>query len=140
MLFVVFEFLALELRVVHLAEEVDHFLEEVTALLVVFECVVLVADVEHEFKHVALSLDRAEGVDVVECVLLEDHEVNELGLPEELMVAHWHTVVTEDVDLVVCVLTLADDVLCLLHHLDPAWSDLLSEVLADLRVLEILGV
>ena len=78
MLFVVFKFLALELRVVHLAEQVDKLLEEVTALLVVLECEVLVADSEYEVKHVALALERTKCIDCIECVLLENHEVNKL--------------------------------------------------------------
>ena len=69
---VALEGLALELGVVHLAEHVDQVLEEGPALLEVFEVIVLFADAQHEVQHVALALDRAQGVDRVEGVLLED--------------------------------------------------------------------
>ena len=96
MLSVVFEFLALELGVVHLAECIDDFLEEIAALLVVLETEISVADVKYKLKHVALTLKRTECVDRVECILLEDNEVNKLRLPVEFMIAHWHTVITEE--------------------------------------------
>ena len=53
------------------------------------------------------------------------------------MVAHWHTVITEDVDLVISFLTLTDDVLELLDFLYPTRSDVIVEELSDLWILEI---
>ena len=53
------------------------------------------------------------------------------------MIAHWNTVITEDVDLVICLLTLADNVLGLFYHLNPAWHDGLVQIFADFRILKI---
>ena len=71
------ELLALEGCVVHLAQDVDQVLEPGAALLEVGEVELLVADGQDQVQHVALAFDRAEGVDGVEGVLLEDDEVHE---------------------------------------------------------------
>ena len=104
------ELFALELRVVHLPEDVDHILEVVAALLEIVEDKFAVADAEHQLQHIFLALERTEGVDFVESVLLEDDEVHELALPENLVIVHRHAVIAQDVDLFAGVTALADDV------------------------------
>ena len=137
---VVPEGFTLELGVVHLAEDVDQVLEEVAAVLEVVEVELPVADVQHEVQHVALALERAEGVDGVEGILLEDDEVHEFGLPEVHVVTHRDAVVTEDVDLLAGLLAAADEVLGGLDLLPPAGFDGLVQVFPDLRIVQILGV
>ena len=71
------ESFAVELGVVHLAEVIDEFLEELAALLEVLEVEIDAADVQNEIQHVFLTVHRTEGVGLVESVLLEEHEVDE---------------------------------------------------------------
>ena len=101
MFFVVFELLAVEFGIVHLTEYVDHLLEEASALLEIVEFEAAAAYSEYQLDHIFLSLDRAEGIDCVECVLLEDDIVDEFGFPEYFVISHRYAVVTEDVDLLV---------------------------------------
>jgi len=84
---------------VHLSEEVDQPLEELRALLEIGEAERFPADVQHHFVHHLLAFDRAVGVDLVEGVLLQDHEVDQLRLPEPLVVLDRHAVVAQNVDL-----------------------------------------
>ena len=56
------EFLAPVFGIVHLAEEVDEILEEVTALLIILEMEFPFADINDEVQHKLLSLERAEAV------------------------------------------------------------------------------
>ena len=130
----------MEFRIVHLAEIVDELLEEVAALLEVPEAVFKLADVENEIEHIFLTLYRTEAVDCVECVLLEEDEVEKLRFPECLVISDRHAVVSEDVDLLCRVAALADDVLGLVHLLHPARLHLAVKEFLDFRILQILGI
>ena len=130
----------MELRVVHLAQIVDEFLEELAAFFEIFEVEVDSAELVQKVEHVALALDRAEGIDRVEGILLEEHEIEQFGLPEVHVVAYRHTVVSEDVDLLVGLTTLPDEVLGLLDLCHPSFLDMLVEVLDDFRVFEVFRI
>ena len=104
MLFIIVEFLALPLRVVHLTEEVDKTLEELRASLEVCKVKVILADVEYHLVHKLLTHHRTVCIDVVKCILLQNYEVDKLALPETLVVIYRYTVITEDVNLVVSLL------------------------------------
>ena len=134
------ELFALELAEVHLAEQVNHLLEIVAALLVIVKFEFVVANVQDKVEHKPLAVKRAKAVDGVERILLEDYEVNQLALPECLVVADRNAVVTKDVDLVHCLLTLADDVLGLVYLSAPARFNLLVQIFLDLRIFQILGI
>ena len=75
-----------ELTVVHLFAEVDDALEVIDDIEEVIEIVVVFADVHNEVKHILLALERTNGVDLIEGILLEDDEVNHFGFPERLVV------------------------------------------------------
>ena len=98
---VLLEGFAVELGVVHLAKVVDQLLEEAAALLEIVELIVHIAEFQHKVEHVFLAFHRAKGINAVEGVLLEEHEVDQFGLPETDVVADRHTIVSEDVDLLV---------------------------------------
>ena len=100
----------------------------------------MVADVYEQVEHILLSLNRAECVDCVKGILLEEGEVYELGLPESLVVTHRNTVVAENVDLVGHLLAPADYILGLEDFVHPPLFDFFVEVGDDFRVLEVLGI
>ena len=110
------------------------------ASLEIVKLEVVVANVKHHFVHHLLTLDGAVCVDIVECILLQDNEVDKLALPEALVVVNGYTVVTEDVDLVVSLLTALYDSLTLVYEVYPILLDVLIEVRTDLGVLQILRV
>ena len=140
MFFVVFELFAVEFGIVHLTEYVDHLLEEASALLEIVKFEAAAAYSEYQLDHIFLSLDRAEGIDCVECVLLEDDIVDEFGFPEYFVISHRHSVVAEDVDLLVGFTSLADDVLELAYLFAPTRSHGLVQIFLDFRIFEIFGV
>ena len=68
----------MELRIVHLTEIIDHLLEEVSALLEVFEFELPSADVQNQVQHEFLTLQTAKAIDSIERILLQEHEVQKL--------------------------------------------------------------
>ena len=130
----------MELAVVHLFADVDYALEVLAHLDEVVEVVVFGADVHHQVEHVLLALQRADGVNLVEGVLLEDNEVDDLALPERLVVIHGHAVVAKDVDLFLNLLTALQKGLHVVHFACPLGVDAVGDILFELGVLDVLGV
>ena len=86
------------------------------------------AYVEYHLVHHLLTLDGAVGIDAIECILLQDHEVQQLALPETLVILDGHTVITQDVDLVVSLLTTLYDSLTLVNLANPILADVLVKI------------
>ena len=130
----------MELTVVHLLAEVDDALEVIDDIEEVIEIVVVFADVHDEVKHVLLALERTNSVDLIEGILLEDDEVDDLGFPERLVVIYRHTVVTEDVDLLLDLFTTLQIGLHVVDHRQPVFVNQAGDIFLKLRVFHIFGV
>ena len=98
------------------------------------------ADVHDEVKHVLLAVERTNSVDLIEGILLEDDEVDDLGFPERLVVIYRHTVVTEDVDLLLYLFTALQIGLHVVDHRQPVFVNQTGDIFLKLRVFHIFGV
>ena len=134
------EFVAIILRVVHLLEHVDKAFEELRAILEIGEIELLGAYVQHHVVHEFLTLHRAVGIYAVESILLQNHEVDKLALPESVVILHRHAVVSQNVNLLVGLLAALHDSLAFVHLVYPACFDLAVQILPHLGIFQIFRV
>ena len=85
---VILKLFRVELTVVHLLAEVDYTLEIVDYIEEIIEIVIMIADIHHEAQHILLAIQRTNGINLIESILLKDNEVNHFGFPEGLMVIY----------------------------------------------------
>ena len=140
LLLILVECLALELSVVHLLAEVDHALEVGTYIVEVLEIIIVLADIHHEVEDVLLTLHWADSIDLIERILLENNEVDYLGIPELLVIIYWYTVVTQDIDLLLDLLTTLQVGLHIVHLAEPLAIDEIGDILLKHRILDKLRI
>ena len=139
-LLVLLVLLAMELAVAHLLAAVDDFLEVFRHILEVIEIIVMVTDIHHDAQYFPLSLQRAYGIDLIECVLLENDIVDDFGFPELLMVIYGYAVITKNVDLLLDFLTALEVGLHLVNLAEPLIVNEFGHISLELRILDILTV
>ena len=130
----------MELAVVHLFADVDDAFEVVHNFEECFEFVVRVTDVHNEFEHEFLTFEWADSIDFVECILLENNEVDNLWFPECNVIIYRHTVVAEDVDLFLHLFTTEENSLHLVDHTNPVALDFSFDIFFKFRIFDIFRV
>ena len=95
------------------------------------------SDIHKEVEHIFLPFHWAEGIDVIESILLEEGEIHKFRLPESFMVTHRYTVVAKNVDLVGHFLSSSYYILGFQYLIHPSLFDFLIKLLYNLRVFEI---
>ena len=97
-------------------------------------------DVYHHVQDSFLALHRSNGVNFIECILLQYNEINQLRLPENDMIFYRHTVITQDVDLLGNFLTTLQTRFDLIHFTDPFVVDVFGNVCLKFRIFDIFRI
>ena len=91
-------------------------------------------------QHKLLTRKRGYRVDRIECILLQDHEVDQFRFPENHVIFYRYAVVTEDIDLFGNFLTAQHTSLDLVHLVDPGRRDMTRNIFLEFGIFQILGI
>ena len=72
--------------------------------------------------------------------MLKNHEINDFGLPERLVVIYRNTIVTKNIDLFLNLLTALQKGLHIVDFLRPTGIDALADIFLKLRIFDIFGI
>ena len=100
----------------------------------------MLTDIHYKAEHVLLTLQRTNGINLIECILLKDDKVDNFGFPERLVIINRHTVIAEDVDLLLNLLTALQIGLHIIYHWKPIFVDEFGDIRLKLRIFHIFGV
>ena len=98
------------------------------------------ADVDYHIQNSFLTFHRSHRVNLIKGILLQDYEVDQFGFPENHVVFHRYTVITQNVNLLGDFLTTLQAGFQFIHLADPFVIDMLLDIFFKFRIFDIFGI